>query len=167
MNDQNSGVTVESNQSVKNLKSMFEAGAKKTTQPAETTTAPKVSVTTEKKANNAWIKNKSTEEEPRRNTYDPKLLMQAAQQASGGEDFKSVINKFNQKPKTAQDQANEDLKRRKEEAKNRVRPVKTATNADQPQLEQHEHEEIAEADEIQESAQEHEEEEHHEYIKKP
>ncbi len=163
MNDQNSGVTVESNQSVKNLKSMFEGGAKKTTQPAETTTAPKVTVTTEKKANNAWIKNKSTEEEPRRNTYDPKLLMQAANQATGGEDFKSVINRFNQKPKTAKDEAEEDLKRRKEEAaaKNKVRPVKTAANADQPQLEQQEHEEIVEAEAIQESAQEHEEEEEH------
>lgn len=162
MNDQDSGVTVESNKSVKNLKSMFEGGAKKNTEPLEPTTVRKTTMTTEKKANNAWIKNKPAEDdEPRRNTYDPKLLMQAAAASQGqnGEDFKSVINKFNQKPKPSQEE--EDLKRRKEEAKNKIRPEKKAANTDQPQLEQKEYEEINEADEIQESAHE-EEEEHHE-----
>jgi len=145
MSEQDSGVVNLSNQSVKNIKSMFEQGNKTSnTKPAEIPSA-KPLVTAEKKAANSWIKVKS-EDEPRRNTMDPRAMMAAA----NGEEFKNVINKFNQQAKKNQEDEFADLKQRKENAKKIVRRVKKPVDPDQPENGQEEYEEVEE-DEFPES----------------
>ena len=149
MSEQDSGISQESNQSVKNLKNMFEKGAKTSNpKPEETPSLTRPVVTAEKRAANSWIKVKN-EEEPRRYTMDPKAMLSAAQ----GEDIKQVIQKFNQQAKKNEEDEFAELKQRKEAAKKIIRRVKKPADPSQPENGQEEYEEV-EVDEYEDSHEE-------------